>query len=86
MIIFHQGGADIVGVYNAGGANLGVGSVLQRFQEQRGGECVWIAHALNNETRRFIASGLMTHVLDQAPETQARRALDTRFYRDPAHS
>ncbi len=68
---------DIVGVYNAGGANLGVGSVLQRFQEQRRGECVWIGHELNDETRRFISSGLMTLVLDQAPETQARRALDT---------
>ncbi|TXH83824.1 MAG: LacI family DNA-binding transcriptional regulator [Rhizobium sp.] len=68
---------DIVGIYNAGGANLGVGSVLQRFLEQRGGDCVWIAHELNDETRRFIASGLMTLVLDQAPETQARRALDT---------
>ncbi|MGY5777339.1 LacI family DNA-binding transcriptional regulator [Rhizobium sp. LEGMi135b] len=68
---------DVVGVYNAGGANLGVGSVLQRFQEQKGGDCVWIAHELNDETRRFIASGLMTLVLDQAPETQARRALDT---------
>ncbi len=68
---------DIVGVYNAGGANLGVGSVLQRFQEENRGECVWIGHELNDETRRFIASGLMTLVLDQAPETQARRALDT---------
>ena len=68
---------DIVGIYNAGGANLGVGSVLQRFQEQRGRDCVWIGHELNDETRRFIASGLMTLVLDQAPETQARRALDT---------
>lgn len=68
---------DIVGVYNAGGANLGVGSVLQRVREQRGSEFVWIGHELNDETRRFISSGLMTLVLDQAPETQARRALDT---------
>ncbi len=68
---------DIVGIYNAGGANLGVGSVLQRLHQQRERELVWIAHELNDETRRFIASGLMTLVLDQAPETQARRALDT---------
>ncbi|GES53465.1 hypothetical protein Rhsp01_60330 [Rhizobium sp. NBRC 114257] len=69
--------SDIIGIYNAGGANLGVGSVLQRFQERQGRDCVWIGHELNDETRRFIASGLMTLVLDQAPETQARRALDT---------
>ncbi|GES46810.1 hypothetical protein RsS62_60620 [Rhizobium dioscoreae] len=69
--------SDIIGIYNAGGANLGVGSVLQRFQERQGRDCVWIGHELNDETRRFIASGLMTLVLDQAPETQARRALET---------
>ncbi|NTF46016.1 LacI family DNA-binding transcriptional regulator [Rhizobium rhizogenes] len=69
--------ADIVGVYNAGGANLGVGSVLQRYREREKKEVVWIAHELNDETRDFISSGLMTLVLDQAPETQARRALDT---------
>lgn len=70
-------GTETVGVYNAGGANLGVGSVLQRYQEREKRDFVWIAHELNDETRHFIASGLMTLVLDQAPETQARRALDT---------
>lgn len=70
-------GSDLVGIYNAGGANLGVGSVLQRHRDRKNKDFVWIAHELNDETRRFIASGLMTLVLDQAPETQARRALDT---------
>ncbi|MBB5575804.1 LacI family DNA-binding transcriptional regulator [Rhizobium paranaense] len=70
-------GTDVAGIYNAGGANLGVGSVLQRYQRQQEREFIWIAHELNDETRRFIVSGLMTLVLDQAPETQARRALDT---------
>lgn len=69
--------ANVVGLYNAGGANLGVGSVLQRYLKRDKGDFVWIGHELNDETRRFIASGLMTLVLDQAPETQARRALDT---------
>ncbi|WP_409527223.1 hypothetical protein [Rhizobium sp. P28RR-XV] len=63
---------DTIGIYNAGGANLGVGSVLQRFQEQRGRELVWITHELNDETRHFIASGLMTLVFDQAPETPGK--------------
>lgn len=69
--------ANLVGIYNAGGANLGVGSVLQRYRDREKKDFVWVAHELNDETRRFIASGLMTLVLDQAPETQARRALDT---------
>lgn len=72
---------SVVGVYNAGGANLGVGSALQRYRERQGGELVWIAHELNDETRGFISSGLLTLVLDQAPETQARRALDTVLHR-----
>jgi LacI family transcriptional regulator len=42
---------------------------------------IWIAHELNDETRRFLKAGLMTLVLDQAPETQARRALDSVLYR-----
>ncbi|MDL2398689.1 LacI family DNA-binding transcriptional regulator [Rhizobium mayense] len=73
--------AGVVGIYNAGGANLGVGSALQRYRERKPGEFVWIAHELNDETRSFISSGLMTLVLDQAPETQARRALDTVLHR-----
>lgn len=71
----------IVGIYNAGGANNGVGSVLQRLPNAAGKDAVWIAHELNDETRRFLKSGGMTLVLDQAPETQARRALDTVLHR-----
>lgn len=71
----------IVGIYNAGGANKGVGSVLQRVPETARQETIWIAHELNDETRRFLKAGLMTLVLDQAPETQARRALDAVLHR-----
>ncbi|MGO4440463.1 LacI family DNA-binding transcriptional regulator [Rhizobium sp. RAF56] len=71
----------IVGIYNAGGANKGVGSVLQRLPNATANDVVWIAHELNDETRRFLKTGLMTLVLDQAPETQARRALDTVLHR-----
>jgi LacI family transcriptional regulator len=71
----------IVGIYNAGGANRGVGSALQRYPAGLRKDIVWIAHELNDETRRFIKAGLMTLVLDQAPEIQARRALDTVLHR-----
>jgi LacI family transcriptional regulator len=72
---------DVAGIYNAGGANQGVGSALQRLTEDARRDMIWIAHELNDETRRFLKAGLMTLVLDQAPETQARRALDSVLYR-----
>lgn len=66
---------DIIGIYNAGGANSGVASVLERGR--RGGRIMWIGHELTDHSRRWLKSGLMDIVLDQAPEVQARRALDT---------
>lgn len=66
---------DIIGLYNAGGANSGIAPVLQR----RGLDdtVVWIGHELTERSRGWLKSGLMDIVLDQAPETQARRAIDT---------
>lgn len=72
---------SVTGIYNAGGANEGVGSALQRLPEEARKNIVWIAHELNDQSRRFLKSDLMTLVLDQAPETQARRSLDTVLYR-----
>lgn len=37
---------------------------------------MWIGHELTDESRRWLKSGLMQLVLDQAPETQARRSID----------
>lgn len=66
---------DCIGLYNAGGANRGVADILVRHRE---GEerIVWIGHELTERSRGWLKSGLMRLVLDQAPETQARRALD----------
>jgi LacI family transcriptional regulator len=66
---------DIIGIYNAGGANSGIASVLER--RGRAGSIMWIGHELTDNSRRWLKSGLMDIVLDQAPEIQARRALDT---------
>ena len=38
---------------------------------------MWVGHELTDDTRRWLHSGLMDIVLDQAPGVQARRALDT---------
>lgn len=68
---------DVIGLYNAGGANEGIATVLR--QEKAGGKqpIVWIGHELTDQTRGYLKSGLMTITLDQAPEIQARRSLDT---------
>jgi LacI family transcriptional regulator len=65
---------DIVGIYNAGGANSGVAEVLER--RGLGQAVMWIGHELTENTRRWLETGLMNIVFDQAPETQARRAVD----------
>jgi len=70
---------DIIGIYNAGGANAGIASVLER--EGRGRSIMWIGHELTEDSRRWLKSGLMDIVLDQAPEIQARWAIDTVLHR-----
>ena len=65
---------DIIGIYSAGGANSGVASVLER--RGRGKSIMWIGHELTENSRRWLKSGMMSIVFDQAPETQARRAVD----------
>jgi LacI family transcriptional regulator len=72
---------DIIGIYNAGGANSGIATVLE--DRDAGGPpaqrtaIMWIGHELTDNTRRWLKSGLMSIVLDQAPEIQARRSIDT---------
>lgn len=63
----------IIGLYTAGGGNAAVARVLQ----DSGRGLLWIGHELTERTRSFLRAGLMRLVFDQAPETQARRALDT---------
>jgi LacI family transcriptional regulator len=65
----------IIGIYNAGGANSGIAAVLARHERRK--SIMWIGHELTDNSRRWLQSGLMDIVLDQAPEVQARRALDT---------
>ncbi len=42
---------------------------------------MWVGHELTEETRGWLRSGLMDVVFDQAPEAQARRALDFLLHR-----
>ncbi len=65
---------DLVGLYNAGGANSGLCTVLRRHP--RGKEIFFVGHELTEFTESALRDGVMDVVLDQAPEAQARRAMD----------
>ncbi|WP_424553607.1 LacI family DNA-binding transcriptional regulator [Shinella sp.] len=65
---------DLVGLYNAGGANAALIEVLRRHS--RGKDILFIGHELTDYTRSALREGIMDVVLDQAPEAQAQRALD----------
>lgn len=65
---------DLAGLYNAGGANAALLEVLRRHP--RGPALFFVGHELTDYTAQALRDGLMDVVLDQAPEAQARRALD----------
>ncbi|CAN7383948.1 LacI family DNA-binding transcriptional regulator [Mesorhizobium sp. LjRoot246] len=65
---------DLVGLYNAGGANAALNDVLRRHPLGRG--IFFVGHELTERSTRALREGIMDVVLDQAPEAQARRAMD----------
>lgn len=65
---------DLVGFYNAGGANSSLASVLHKHP--RGRDIFFVGHELTERSAAALRDGVMSVVLDQAPEAQARRALD----------
>jgi len=65
---------DMVGLYNAGGANASLSSVLRTHA--RGPEIFFVGHELTERSAAALREGVMSVVIDQAPEAQARRALD----------
>jgi LacI family transcriptional regulator len=64
----------LAGLYNAGGANAALIEVLRRHP--RGRDVFFVGHELTDYTRAALQDGIMDVVLDQAPEAQARCALD----------
>lgn len=65
---------NVAGLYNVGGANSALIEVLRRHP--RGRDVFFVGHELTEYTRAALLDGIMDVVLDQAPEAQARRALD----------
>lgn len=65
---------DLVGLYNAGGANASLSAVLRKHP--RGKHIFFVGHELTERSADALRHGVMSIVLDQAPEAQARRAVD----------
>ncbi|TCL69833.1 monosaccharide ABC transporter substrate-binding protein (CUT2 family) [Rhizobium sp. BK251] len=65
---------DLVGLYNAGGANDSLTAVLRKHP--RGRDIFFVGHELTDGSAAALRDGIMSVVLDQAPEAQARRAID----------
>lgn len=65
---------DLVGLYNTGAANAALCRVLRRHP--RGHRVFFVGHELTENSAAALRQGVMSIVLDQAPEAQARRAID----------
>ncbi|AYG57551.1 LacI family DNA-binding transcriptional regulator [Rhizobium jaguaris] len=64
---------DVVGIYSAGGGRAGTGAALLSLG--LAGKTVFIAHELTDESSEMLKKGIITLILDQNPEAQARQAL-----------
>jgi LacI family transcriptional regulator len=65
---------DLVGLYNIGGGNRGIGTALE--ESGRTGSIVFIGHDLSEHTRRFLLTGVMDAVIDQNPAVEAYKSIE----------
>jgi LacI family transcriptional regulator len=65
---------DLIGIYGAGGDYGPLCDFLLRSGHKS--KFFIIGHELNDQSEKALKNGTMAAVIDQAPETQARRALD----------
>lgn len=63
---------DVIGLYSAGSGNKAIASILKTLEAK----VFWIGFEFDDLSAVSLRSGLMDVVIDQAPEVQARRALD----------
>jgi LacI family transcriptional regulator len=68
-----QGRSDVIGIYNAGAANLAVERAIKRSPLVGP---IFIGHELTENTIRMLREGIMTLTIDQNPERQARNAVN----------
>lgn len=74
-----DGPSRVVGLYNAGGGNAALSAILRH----RSDSChlFFVGHELTERSTNALRQGIMAVVLDQAPEAQARRAIDLMLHR-----
>ena len=65
---------EVVAVYNTGGANPAVASAIR--DSAAPGAILFVGHELTESSAGLLRDGIMTVTIDQAPELQARRAID----------
>ena len=70
---------DLVGLYCAGGDYGQLCDMLRSIQSRR--EICLIGHELTEQSAAALRDGTISAIIDQAPETQARRALDTALHK-----
>ncbi|CAN7248805.1 substrate-binding domain-containing protein [Phyllobacterium sp. LjRoot231] len=69
---------NLVGIYNAGGANRAVEQALT--SSRLAGKVLFFGHELTDVTVRLLRSGTMTMTIDQNPEMEARHAIETMLH------
>ncbi len=65
----------IVGIYHAGGGDAGLMRAIARAT--RPGDLVYVGHELSPTTRAGLLAGRMLLAIDQQPEQQVRRAIES---------
>jgi LacI family transcriptional regulator len=65
---------EAIALYNTGGGNSAVAHAIR--DAGRAGDVLFVGHELTEESAALLRAGAMTVAIDQAPELQARRAID----------
>ncbi len=69
-----QAEGGIVGLYNTGAGSPGIQAALQRYAAEK---VCWVTHEISDDHRQYLQQGTLDVVIDQDPDTQAIRALQT---------
>lgn len=65
---------DLAGIYNIGAGSRGVAKALT--EAGRADDVTFVGHDLTEDTRGYLASGIMDAVIDQNPRVEARDAIE----------
>ncbi len=65
---------DLAGIYNIGAGSKGVARAL--IESGRAGDVTFVGHDLTDDTRGYLASGVMDAIIDQNPRVEARDAIE----------